>query len=72
MFFTVVYIFSSFVLGAVFSVVSISVLFTPYLPPILALGISLLLAFKITLDLNPVVIKPGFIPEAVYYYSLTG
>ena len=71
-FFTAVYISSSLVFRAVFSVISVSILFIPYWPPVLALGISLLLAFKITLDLNPVVIKPGFIPEAVYYYSLTG
>ena len=72
MFFTIVYIFSSLVLKAVFSVISVSVLFTPYLPPVLALGISLLLTFKIMLDLNPVVIKPGFILKAVYNYSLIG
>ena len=72
MFFTAVYISSSFVLGAVFSVISVSILSTLYLPPILALGISLLLAFKTTLDLNPIVIKLGFILKTVYYYSLIG
>ena len=71
-FFTVVYISSSFVLGAVFSVISVSVLSIPYLPPILALGISLLLISKTTLDLDPIIIKLGFILEAIYYYSLTG
>ena len=72
MFFAVVYISSSLVFRAVFSVISISILFTPYLPPTLALSISLLLASEITLDLDPVVIKPDFILEAVYYYSLIG
>ena len=72
MFFTVVYISSSLVLGAVFSVVNVSTLFTPYLPPALALGISPLLASKTTLDLNSIIVKPGFIPEAVYHYSLIG
>ena len=72
MFFTVVYISSSLVLGVVLSVVSISVLSTPYLPPALALGISLLLASKITLDLDPIIIELGFILKAVYYYSLIG
>ena len=72
MFFTIVYISSSFVLGAVFSVISVSVLFTPYLPPVLALGMSLLLISKTTLNLDPIVIEPGFILEAIYYYSLTG
>ena len=71
-FFTAVYISSSLVLGAVFSVISVSALSTPYLPPVLALGISLLLVFKTTLDLDPVVVEPGFVPEAVYYYSLIG
>ena len=72
MFFTAVYISSSFVLRAVFNVVSVNTLFILYLPPALALNISLLLAFKTTLDLDPIVIEPGFIPKAVYYYSLTG
>ena len=72
MFFTTVYISSSFVLGAVFSIISVSILFTPYLPPVLALGMSPLLAFKITLDLNPIVIKLGFILEAIYHYSFIG
>ena len=71
-FFTAVYISSSLVLRAVFNIISVSVLSTPYLPPVLALGISLLLASKTTLDLNPIIVKPGFIPEAVYYYSLAG
>ena len=72
MFFTIVYTSSSLVLGAVFSIVSVSTLSTPYLPPALALNISLLLASKAALDLDSVVIEPGFILEAVYYYSLTG
>ena len=71
-FFTIVYIFNSLVLGAVFGVINVSVLSIPYLPPILALGISLLLASKIALDLDSVVIEPGFILKAVYYYSLAG
>ena len=72
MFFAAVYISSSLVLGAVLSIISVSILSTPYLLFILALSMSLLLIFKITLDLNPMVIKPGFILEAVYYYSLIG
>ena len=72
MFFAVVYISSSLVLGAVLSVINVGILSVPYWPPVLALGISLLLASEITLDLDPIVVKPGFIPEAVYYYSLIG
>ena len=72
MFFTAVYIFSFFVFGVVFSVVSVSTLSIPYLPPALALNISLLLASKITLNLDPVVIELGFIPKAIYHYSLIG
>ena len=72
MFFTVVYISSSLVFGAVFSIISVSTLFTLYLPPILALGMSPLLASKITLNLDFMVIKLGFIPEAIYYYPLAG
>ena len=72
MFFAAVYIFNSLVFRAVFSVINVCTLSTPYLPPALALSISLLLVFETTLDLNPVVIKPGFVPEAVYYYSLMG
>ena len=72
MFFTIVYIFSSFIFRTVFSVINISVLSIPYLPSILALGISLLLTSKITLNLDPVVIELGFIPEAIYYYSFIG
>ena len=71
-FFTIVYISSSFVLGAVFNVISVNIFSTPYLPPILALGISLLLISKIVLNLDSIIIKLGFIPEAVYYYSLMG
>ena len=72
MFLTTVYISSSLILGAVFSVISVSVLSISYLPPALALDISPLLVFKITLDLDSIVIKPGFIPEAIYYYSFMG
>ena len=72
MFFTAVYIFSSLVLGAVFSVISVSTLSIFYLPPALALNMSPLLISKITLDLDPIVIKPGFILKAVYYYSFMG
>ena len=72
MFFTTVYISSSFVLGAVFGVVSVSTLSISYLPPALALSMSPLLVFKILLDLDPIVVEPGFVPEAVYYYSLAG
>ena len=71
-FFTAVYISSSLILGAVFGVISVSILSTPYLPPALALGISLLLTFKTTLDLDPMVVEPGFVLKAVYYYSLAG
>ena len=72
MFFTAVYIFSSLIFRAVFSIISISILSTSYWPPILALGISLLLASKVTLNLDFIVIEPGFIPKAVYNYSLIG
>ena len=72
MFFTAVYISSSLVLRAVFGVISVSTLFIPYLPPVLALGISLLLIFKTILNLDPIVIELGFVPKAVYYYSLIG
>ena len=72
MFFIIVYISSSLVLGAVFGVISVSALSISYLPPVLALSISPLLASKIILDLNPVIIKLGFIPKAIYYYSLIG
>ena len=71
-FFTVVYISNSLILGAVFSVMSVNILFIPYLPSILALGISLLLVSKITLDLDLIIIKPGFILKAIYYYSFMG
>ena len=72
MFFTAVYIFSSLVLGAVFSVVSVSTLSIPYLPPVLALSMSLLLALKVTFDLNSMVIKLGFILEAIYNHFFIG
>ena len=72
MFFTTVYISSSLVFGAVFSIISVSTLSTPYLLSALALSISPLLAFKTTLDLDSIVIELGFILKAVYYYSFTG
>ena len=72
MFFTAVYISSSLILRAVFGVISVSALFIPYLPPALALSTSLLLASKTTLDLDPIVVEPGFVLEAVYYYSFMG
>ena len=72
MFFTVVYISSSLVLRIVLSVISISTLFIPYLPSILILGVSLLLTSKTALNSDFVIIELGFIPEAIYYYSLTG
>ena len=72
MFFTAVYISSSLVLRVVFNIISISTLSTPYLPPALALSMSLLLASKITLNLDSIVIELGFIPEAIYYYSFVG
>ena len=72
MFFSVVYISGSLVLGAVFSVVSVSILFTPCLPPVLTLSISLLLAFKATFDLNSIIIKLDFILKAIYNYSFIG
>ena len=70
MFFAAVYISSSLVLRAVFSVISVSTLSTPYLPPVLALGMSLLLISKTTLDLDPIVIELGFVLKAIYYYFL--
>jgi hypothetical protein len=72
MFFAAVYTSSSLVLGAVLSVVSVSTLSTPCLPPALTLGVSLLLASKATFDLDSVVVEPGFVPEAVYDHSLAG
>ena len=62
MFFAVVYISNSLIFGAVFSVISVSILSIPYLPPILTLSISLLLVSKAIFNLNSIVIKPGFIP----------
>ena len=66
MFFFIVYISGSFVFRAVFSVISVSILFISYLPPILTLGISPLLISKATFNLNSIVIKPGFILKAIY------
>ena len=65
MFFTAVYISGSLVLGAVLSVVSVSTLSTPCLPPALTLGVSPLLASKAAFDLDSVVVEPGFVPEQV-------
>ena len=72
MFFAAVYTSSSLVLRTVLSVMSVSTLSTPCLPPALTLGISLLLASKATFNVNSVVVEPGFVPEAVYNHSLTG
>ena len=72
MFFFIVYISSFFVFGAVFSVISVSTLFIPYLPPVLTLSMSLLLIFKATFNLNSIVIEPGFILKTVYNHSFTG
>ena len=72
MFFFIVYIFSSLVFGAVFSVINVSIFSTPYLPPVLTLGVSLLLASKILSDLDTVVVELGFILKAIYNYSLAG
>jgi hypothetical protein len=71
-FFTAVYIFSSLILRAVLSIISVGILSISYLPLILALDISLLLVSKATFDLNSVVVELGFILEAVYNYSLIG
>ena len=68
MFFTVVYISNSFVLRAVLSVISVSALSIPCLPPILTLGVSLLLVSKVTFNLDSVVVEPGFILEAARVY----
>ena len=72
MFFAIVYISSSFVLRAVFSVINVGILSTPYLPPVLALDMSPLLISKTTLDLDSIVVEPGFVLKAIYHYSLTG
>ena len=70
MFFAVVYISSSLVFGAVFNVISVYILFTPCLPLILTLNMSLLLISKIAFNLNFVVIELGFILKAIYNHSL--
>ena len=72
MFFSIVYISGSLVLRAVFSIISVSTLFTPCLPPVLTLNMSPLLAFKVTFNLDFVVIELGFILEVVYNYSFMG
>ena len=68
-FFTIVYISSSLVLRAVFSVISVSTLSISYLPPVLTLNISLLLVFKAAFDLDSIIIEPGFILKAIYNHS---
>ena len=70
--FTAVYISSSLILKAVPNIGSISALSISYLPPILTLGISLLLVSKVTFNLDSIVVELGFILEAIYNYSLTG
>ena len=72
MFFSIVYISGSLVLGAVFNIMSVNILSILYLPPILTLSVSLLLAFKVPFDLDFVVIELGFILKAVYNYSFIG
>ena len=72
MFFFAVYISGSLIFGVVFSVISVSTLFTPYLPFILTLGMSLLLISKATFNLDSVVIELGFILDAVYNYFFVG
>ena len=72
MFFTTVYVSSSLILRIVLSIIGISILSIPYLPPTLALGVSLLLAFKVAFSLDSIIVKPGFILEAIYNYSLMG
>ena len=72
MFFIIVYISNSLVLKTVFSVISVSTLFTPYLPPVLTLSMSPLLASKAIFNLNFIVIEPGFIPKAIYNHSFIG
>jgi hypothetical protein len=71
-FFAIVYIFNSFVLRAVFSVISVSILFTFCLPPVLALGMSLLLVFKVIFNLDSIVVELYFILEAIYNHSFMG
>jgi hypothetical protein len=72
MFFAIVYISSSPVLRAVLSVISVSILSIPYLPPVLALDIFLLLASKAIFNLDLIVVELGFILEAIYNHSLMG
>jgi hypothetical protein len=71
-FFTAIYIYSSFIFRVVLSIIVINILSAPYLPSVYALGISLLLVFKALSNLDSVVVEPGFILEAVSNYSLTG
>jgi hypothetical protein len=71
-FFAAIYIFSSLIFRAVLSIIGISILSAPYLPPIYALGIPLLLVSKASSNLDAVVVESSFVLEAIYYYSLTG
>ena len=70
MFFTAVYISSSLVLGAVFSIININILFISCLPPVYALSVPLLLASKALFNLDTVVVELGFILKAIYNYFL--
>ena len=72
MFFTIVYISSSLVFGAALSIISVGTLSTPYWPPPLALSMFLLLVSEAALDLDSVIIEPGFVLKAVYYYTHMG
>ena len=72
MFFTIVYISGFFIFRAVFNIISVNTLFILYLPSVLTLNISLLLAFKAAFNLDFIVIEPGFILKAIYNYSLIG
>ena len=72
MFLLIVYISSSLIFRVVLSIISVSILSIPYLPPILTLSIFLLLAFKVPFNLDSIVVELGFILEAIYNYSLIG
>jgi hypothetical protein len=72
MFFTAVHASSSLVLRTVFNIISVSIFSTPYLSPTLALGVSPLLVSKAAFGLDFMVVKLGFILDAVYNHSLTG
>ena len=72
LFLAIIYISSSLIFQVVLSVISVSILSAPYLPPTYALGISLLLASKALFNLDSIVVEPGFILKAIYNHSLTG